>query len=160
MTKYLIIILYYINGDDMKKFLPYIFSLLVGSVFGYLLFNSKDVTLNVFKEEINATGFQLGVFNSLDLAKEFSNKYPSSIVIQEDDVYRVYYSVLTNDNTINKMEEYLNNEQIAFYKKDIKVSDKGLINALTNYEKTMLEGGITTFISINKLIMDSYGGNI
>jgi len=144
----------------MKKFLPYIFSLLVGSVFGYLLFNSRDVSLEVFKEEINATGFQLGVFNSIDLAKEYAKKYPDSIIIQEDDVYRVYYSILTNDKTILKMENYLNNKKIAFYKKEIKVSDKGLIKALSDYEKTMLEGNDTTFISINKLIMESYGGNI
>lgn len=144
----------------MKKFLPYIFSLIVGSVFGFLLFNSKDIDIPVFKENIKATGFQLGVFNSLDLAKEYTNKYPSSIIISEDDVYRVYISILTNNRCISKMEDYLDKQKIAYYKKDIMISDRGLIKALTNYENTMLEGNTDTFISINKLIMDSYGGNV
>ena len=143
----------------MKKFLPYIFSLIVGSVFGFLIFNSHD-PISVFSEKINVTGFQLGVFNSIDLAKEYVKKYPSSIIIEDGDVYRVYISILTKDKTINKMEEYLNNQKIAFYKKDITVNDSGLIKALREYEDAMLEGNTDTFISINKLIMDSYGGAI
>ena len=144
----------------MRKLLPYIFSLIVGSVFGFLIFNSREVNLNVFKEEIKATGFQLGVFNSNELAKEYVQKFPSSIIINEGDVYRVYISVLTNAKTIDKMEKYLLDEKISFYKKDITINDKGLIKALQTYENTMLEGNNTTFWSINKLIMESYGGSI
>ena len=144
----------------MRKLLPYIFSLIVGSVFGFLIFNSREVNLNVFKEEIKATGFQLGVFNSNELAKEYVQKFPSSIIINEGDVYRVYISVLTNAKTIDKMEKYLLDEKISFYKKDITINDKGLIKALQTYENTMLEGNNTTFWNINKLIMESYGGSI
>lgn len=80
--------------------------------------------------------------------------------MNDDDVYRVYISILTNNKTISKMEEYLNNNKIAFYKKDIVVSDSSLIKALNNYEKNMLDGSESTFTSLNKLIMESYGGNI
>ena len=144
----------------MKRFLPYLFSLIIGSVLGFLLFSKTDIDLPVFKESIKVTGFQLGVFNSIDLAKEYTNKFPHSIIMQNDDIYRVYISILTNSKCINKMEEYLNNQNIAYYKKDIVINDSGLIKALNNYEKTMLEGNQDTFISINNLIMDSYGGKI
>ena len=144
----------------MKKILPYIFSLAIGSILGFLLFSKSDIELPVFKENIKATGFQLGVFNSIDLAKEYVKKFPHSIIINEDDVYRVYISILTNNKCINKMEEYLESKKIAYYKKDIIINDSGLIKALNNYEKTMLEGNNDTFYSINNLIMDSYGGNI
>lgn len=145
----------------MKKFLPYILSLVIGTVFGFILFqnNGSDIK-RVFKEEVKATGFQLGVFNSMDLAKEYQKKFPTSIIMNDDDVYRVYISILTNNKTIAKMEEYLNNNKIAFYKKDIVVSDSSLIKALNNYEKNMLDGSESTFTSLNKLIMESYGGNI
>lgn len=145
----------------MKKFLPYILSLVIGTVFGFILFqnNGSDIK-RVFKEEVKATGFQLGVFNSIDLAKEYQKKFPTSIIMNDDDVYRVYISILTNNKTIAKMEEYLNNNKIAFYKKDIVVSDSSLIKALNNYEKNMLDGSESTFTSLNKLIMESYGGNI
>lgn len=145
----------------MKKFLPYILSLVIGTVFGFILFqnNGSDIK-RVFKEEVKATGFQLGVFNSIDLAREYQKKFPTSIIMNDDDVYRVYISILTNSKTISKMEEYLNNNKIAFYKKDIVVSDSSLIKALNNYEKNMLDGSESTFTSLNKLIMESYGGNI
>ena len=145
----------------MKKFLPYILSLVLGTVFVFILFqnNGSDIK-RVFKEEVKATGFQLGVFNSIDLAREYQKKFPTSIIMNDDDVYRVYISILTNNKTISKMEEYLNNNKIAFYKKDIVVSDSSLIKALNNYEKNMLDGSESTFTSLNKLIMESYGGNI
>ena len=145
----------------MKKFLPYILSLVIGTVFGFILFQNNGSDINrVFKDELKATGFQLGVFNSIDLAKEYQKKFPTSIIMNDDDVYRVYISILTNNKTISKMEEYLNNNKIAFYKKDIVVSDSSLIKALNNYEKNMLDGSESTFTSLNKLIMESYGGNI
>lgn len=145
----------------MKKFIPYILSLVVGTIFGFILFqNNSDKITSAFNERINATAFQLGVFNSIDLAKEYQNKFPSSIIMTDDDVYRVYISILTNSATISKMEEYLNKEKIAFYKKDITISDVALIKALNNYEKNMLSVSETTFISLNNLILESYGASI
>ena len=145
----------------MKRFLPYVLSLVIGTVFGFILFQNNESDIKrVFKEEVKATGFQLGVFNSIDLAKEYQKKFPTSIIMNDDDVYRVYISILTNNKTISKMEEYLNNNKIAFYKKDIVLNDSSLIKALNNYEKNMLDGSESTFASLNKLIMESYGGNI
>lgn len=144
----------------MKKFLPYIFSLLVGSVFGYLIFNSKIVNTKLLNDGINATAFQLGVFTSKDSAEEYLKKYPESIIMQDNDVFRVYYSILTNQKVINKMEKYLLKNKIFFYKKDITLVDKGLIKALKEYETSMIDVQDNTFFNLNKIIMESYGGNI
>ena len=106
------------------------------------------------------TGCQLGVDNNVTLAKEYSKKYPSSIIIKDDDVYRLYYSILSNDETISKMEDYLNKNNIAFYKKEILVKDNGLIKALNKYEKSMIEVSDDAFKAINEVIMESYGGEV
>ena len=144
----------------MKKFLPYLFSLIIGSVFGYLLFSHNEISIPVMKEEMNVTAFQLGVFNSIDLAKEYVKKYDTAIIMQDGDVYRVYFSILSKEKTISKMRNYLDNQNISYYEKNITISDKGLIKALENYEDTMLEGTFVTLESINKLIMESYGGSV
>lgn len=145
----------------MKKIRPYFISLLLGCIFGFIIFNQTNFDIKeVFKESIQATGFQLGVFNKIEAAKELNIKYPSSIIIEDHDVFRVYYSILTNDKTIKEMENYLNNNKIAFYKKEITVNDSGLIKALNNYESSMLKVNDNTFNEINKLIMGSYGGNL
>lgn len=145
----------------MKKFIPYLLSLVLGIIFGILIFkNGEEKLLKVFNEEIKATAFQLGVFNDIDLAKDWKEKYTSSILMTDDDVYRLYFSILTNEEVISRMEDYLNKQKISFYKKDIVVTDSSLINALKSYEKNMLDVSDTTFASINNLIMESYGGNI
>ena len=148
-------------GDCMKKFMPYILSLVLGIVFGILIFkNGEDTILSVFNSELKVTAFQLGVFNDIELAKTYQKKYPSSIIMIDDDVYRVYYSVLTDENVITKMENYLNDKKISFYKKYIKITDTSLIEALKSYEKNMIDASDITFSSINSLIMESYGGKI
>ena len=152
MTK-LTNIMSYINYGDkkMKKVIPYVLAILLGYFVANLIFDYQNSKL---------VGFQLGVYNSLSLAKEYNKKYPSSIIIKDDDVYRLFYSVLSNDKVIEKMEDYLNQEKIAFYKKEIMVKDNGLIKALSKYETSMIDVSDDSFKAINELIMESYGGEV
>ncbi len=143
----------------MKKFIPFILSIVIGSVFGLILFNNSDIDIEgVFSQSQKATAFQLGVFNTSEAASSLKNKYECAITMKDDDVFRVYYSILTNDKVINKMSDYLNNQKIAFYKKEIIITDEGLINAITTYQASMIEGSDTVLTSLNKLIMNSYEG--
>lgn len=135
----------------MKKIIPYILALILGYLIANLVFDYQNIKM---------TGFQLGVFNDITLAKEYNKKYPSSIIIKDDDVYRLYYSVLSNNDTISKMEEYLNKNHIAFYKKELIVKDNGLIKALNKYEKSMINVSDDAFKAINEVIMESYGGDV
>ena len=141
MTK-LTNIMSYINYGDkkMKKVIPYVLAILLGYFVANIVFDYQNSKL---------VGFQLGVYNSLSLAKEYNKKYPSSIIIKDDDVYRLFYSVLSNDKVIEKMEDYLNQEKIAFYKKEIMVKDNGLIKALSKYETSMLDVSNDSFKAIN-----------
>lgn len=135
----------------MKKIIPYFIALVLGYLIANLIFDYQNIKM---------TGFQLGVFNDITLAKEYNKKYPSSIIIKDDDVYRLYYSVLSNSDTISKMEDYLNKNQIAFYKKELIVKDNGLIKALNKYEKSMIDVSDDAFKAINEVIMESYGGDV
>ena len=58
------------------------------------------------------------------------------------------------------MEDYLNKNKIAYYKKEIIVNDNGLIKALNKYEKSMINVSDDAFKAINEVIMESYGGEI
>lgn len=135
----------------MKKIIPYLLAVILGYLISNFIFDYQNIKM---------TGFQLGVYNNVTLAKEYSKKYPSSIIIKDDDVYRLYYSILSNDEAISKMEDYLNKNNIAFYKKEILVKDNGLIKALNKYEKSMIEVSDDAFKAINEVIMESYGGEV
>lgn len=135
----------------MRKVIPYLLALILGYLIANLIFDYQNIKM---------TGFQLGVYKDVALAKEYNKKYPSSILIKDDDVYRLYYSILSNDDAIAKMEDYLNKNKIAYYKKEIIVNDNGLIKALNKYEKSMINVSDDAFKAINEVIMESYGGEI
>jgi len=144
----------------MKKILPYLLSLLLGGVFGFMLFKDSNFEIKeVFANTLEATAFQLGVFNNEESALLLKNNYKDSIIIRDDDVYRVYYSILSNDIVITKMEKYLINQKINYYLKNITITDKNLIKAINDFEKAMIEGSDDVLVSINGLIMSSYKGD-
>ncbi len=148
-------------GDNMKKSIPYILSLFIGTFFGYILFQDSDLNVKqVFANVLTVKAFQIGVFNSKEGALELKNKYEGSIVLEDEDVYRVYYSMLTNDQVIERMEKYLTNENISYYIKIITINDNSLIKAIEEYEEKMISGSDNVLISINKLIMETYEGGL
>lgn len=140
----------------MKKIMPYVISLILGTVFGYLVFDRTDFDIKeVFGEYEEVTGFQIGVFNDLSVAREFKGRYSSSVVLEDDDVYRVYYSILKSDDVVSKMEDYLSDRQISFYKKKLVIHDGELIKAINTYEGGILKGNDKVIESVNSLIMAS-----
>lgn len=141
----------------MKKYIPYLLSLIIGTAFGLIIFSKANFTIDdILKDKITVTAFQLGVFNDIETAKEFKNKYSPAVIIEDDDAYRVYYSMLTDTKSITKMENYLNSQKIAFYKKEITIEDENLIKALNDYESGISKGNDTVLVSLNKIIMSSY----
>lgn len=140
----------------MKKIMLYVISLIIGTVFGYLVFDRTDFDIKeVFGEYEEVTGFQIGVFNDLGVAREFKGRYNSSVVLEDDDVYRVYYSILKSDDVVSKMEDYLSDKEISFYKKKLVIHDGELIRAINTYEGGILKGSDKVIESVNSLIMAS-----
>ena len=143
----------------VKKFLPYICSLITGVFFGFFLFQDAEFDIReVFAESMTVTAFQLGVFNNEQSAIDLKSRHDGAIVMKDDDVYRVYFSLLTNERVISRMSQHLNNQNINYFPRQITIRDSDLIRAINNYEKTMIEGSETVLVSVNKLITSSYGG--
>lgn len=142
----------------MKKIIPYILAVLFGIGMGVLVFD-RNIPVQKNKE-INATGFQIGVFTTKDAALNYQKKYPKSLIVPDEEVYRVFYSILTDNKVIDKMRNYLNEQKISYFEKDITITDQGLIESLNNYESTMKEASTKTFKSINDLILEGYGEKI
>ena len=160
-TENLSFILYDKAGDIMKKFLPYIYALLIGIIFGFIIFQETNFNIReVFADSMSVTGFQLGVFTNYASALELKNRHESAIVMREEDVYRVYFSLLTNERVIDRMKAYLDSQNIKYFLRQITIRDPELIRAINNYERTMIEGSDAVLVSVNKLITSSFrGGN-
>jgi len=147
------------DGDNMKKFLPYILALVTGVVFGFFLFQEADFNFReVFSDSMTVTAFQLGVFTTEQSALELQSRHEGSIVMKEEDVYRVYFSLLTNDQVIARMERHLQSQNINYFLRQITIRDSDLIRAINNYERTMVEGSDAVLVSVNQLITSSFTG--
>ena len=143
----------------MKKFLIIILiSTLIGGVFAFILFKKSNENIeSALKVSQTYTAFQLGVYQNHENALNKKKDYNDSIIVKDDDYYRVYFSILKNKSSILKMEEYLKDNNINYYKKQIIIDNNDFIDISKNYEKVLIE---TTdekvFLSTNKRILKEY----
>ena len=84
-----------------------IIALLLGGYFAYIMFDGT-VNADSYKDEngfVRAKAFQVGVFSRVENANRVA-KLNNGIVVQEDDMYRVYIGVLSKDAAINNLKKF------------------------------------------------------
>lgn len=136
----------------MKKFLTSFIVLLLGIFLGYYICNNK--LFDVFKTTYKA--FQVGVYTSLEAANTYSLKYKNAIVIQDNELYRVYVAILKDQNNIENMSKYLKNNGIDYYIKELTIEDKNLKKEINEYENIMDSENELVFLEVNKMIIERY----
>lgn len=136
----------------MKKIIKPFIILIIGIALGYYI---CDINLvNIFKTNYKA--FQVGVYTSLEAANTIRTKYNNSIVIKDNELYRVYVAILKNNNNIEYMSNYLKNKGIDYYLKDINITDKHIKKQINEYETIMNNENELVFLEVNKMIMERY----
>ena len=139
--------------NSMKKMLKFIIIFVIGILFGYYGSYSNSIK-NIFSSYYKA--FQVGVYTSLDAAKTYSSKYKDSVIIEDNELYRVYVAVLKDQNNIENMSNYLNNMGIDYYLKDVEINNKDIKKELEDYESLMNSKSEVVFLEINKMIIEKY----
>ncbi len=139
----------------MKKIVPYLLAIILGIVFGYYLFGGEIHLSNILNKS-DYKGFQIGVYTDYDKALAIKNKFNGSILIKDEELYRVYYAILHNNKNIELMERYLNDNNISYYLKDLEINDMGLISEISSLESLMSNADNPLFLELNKKILDSY----
>lgn len=137
----------------MKKIIKSIIVFIIGIMLGYCInetYKIKDIFTNKYK------AFQIGVYTDYNTAYTYSKKYQNSIIIQDNELYRVYVAILKDQNNIDNMSKYLNNQNIEYYLKDVEITDKEIIKIFKEYESIMDSNNEVVFLEINKMIMEKY----
>jgi len=137
----------------MKKIYKLLFVFIFGLISGYYLCNInllKDIFSNTYK------AFQIGVYTDYAIANTYKEKYSNSIVIKDNELYRVYAAILKDSKNIENMSKYLRKNNIEFYLRDINIEDKYLVNELNEYERIMDNDNEIVFLEVNKLIIEKY----
>ena len=137
----------------MKKILKFIIVFIIGIFLGYYVSytNSiKDIFTSYYK------AFQVGVYTNLDAAITYSSKYEDAIIIEDNELYRVYVAILKDQDNIENMSKYLNTHGIDYYLKDISINNKDVKKEIQGYESLMDNESEVVFLEINKMIMETY----
>lgn len=137
----------------MKKILKFISVFMIGILLGYYICYTNSIN-NIFTSYYKA--FQVGVYTNLDAATTYSSKYKDSIIIEDNELYRVYVAILKDQNNIENMSKYLNSKGIDYYLKDISINNKEIKKEIQGYESLMNSESEVVFLEINKMIMESY----
>lgn len=117
---------------------------------------SKEKEIMPTISDINtAKIFQVGVYtNESDALKEASIK--KGIVIKEDDNYVVYVAILKSAGNIERMINYLTENNIYYILKDITI-DSEFLETLIKYEELMDNAtSDVAFIQLNKKILERF----
>lgn len=136
----------------MKKITKLLIVFIIGIILGYNI-NDNNIINRLFTNKYKA--FQIGVYTDYNTANIYSKKYKDSIIIEDNELYRVYIAILKEQDNINNMSKYLNNNNIEYFIKDIEINDKKIIKDIKEYESIMNNNEIV-FLEINKMIMEKY----
>lgn len=137
----------------MKKLMLIGLSITAGFLFTFFILNKKNIYA---KEEYMIFAFQVGAFEKYDNAIDFSEKLPSSIIIKEGKLYKIYVALYNDIDIVNKMIVYFENNNINIYLRSIKVGKEFYTN-LVNYEQIINSSkDVNVYNQVNQSILNLY----
>ena len=117
-----------------KTILTIVLAILIGFTFGFFFlkkFTPKTITeVSNIKSQVYA--FQIGVYKNKDNATKNATTN-NSIVVEDNNLYRVYIALLKNQTLIDNLKKYYDSIGLNYYLKAINVSDN-TENIINNYE--------------------------
>jgi len=139
----------------MENKKPIFLAVLVGCACALFMF--KSLLKVDSKEPVgNAIAIQIGVFTKKENAENLKDSF-GGMILEDGGVYRVYYSILNNNENIEYMTDYLEKQGINYYLKTITVSDD-LLYKSENYEALMSKTTKNDAkLTINDEILKMYG---
>ncbi len=137
----------------MKKIRPTLLAVLVGCSCAFYLFKNVEKKTLV-ETRYNAVAVQIGVFKDADNAQKMSNTY-GGLVFEDDDLYRVYYSILNKDENIDFITNYLSEKGINYYLRDLRLNEDTLAYG-QEIEAMMTKTKGESKLAINEELLNMY----
>lgn len=131
---------------------------LFGGLMAFYLFKDNGKEKQLVDGQTKVQAFQIGVYTSLDNANKSALKN-NGIVIKDNDVYRVYITLLKNNESISKMEDYFNSINLKYYLKDVYVKNE-FYNEIVEDENLIINSEQNTYNTINRDIINKFEGTV
>lgn len=135
-----------------KRLIIIMLALVVGGSIAYFIFSRR------YSEDSSSTvkvsAFQVGVFSNYDNALKVADRN-NGIVVSDDDLYRVYVSILSSSEAVSKMKDYYDSIGLNYYLREIEVDDEFLSN-IKNTEELLIVSDSDTYNIINLDVLNKY----
>lgn len=138
----------------MKKYLkPVLLAILLGTIFGYLFFKEDEAMIKEVIDQSKLIYFiQVGVFKNYDNAVNKSKSYKTSVVIKDNNTYRVYIGLFSNQEILKTMQSLYEKNKYDYYLKKDYITNKKFLEYLEKSEKILIN--TNDEIVQNKLIQE------
>ncbi len=138
----------------IKKLRPVILAVVVGCTCAFFLFKEiEKKTLDV-KPDGNAVAVQIGVFKD-EVNAEKMRKTHGGVIFKDEELFRVYYSILNKDDNINFITKYLDDKGINYYLKKLNIKDDVLAESI-EIETLMSKTNGESKLAINEKLLNMY----
>lgn len=127
-------------------------ALVIGGSIAYFIFSRRY--LEDSKNTVKVSAFQVGVFSNYDNALKVADRN-NGIVVSDDDLYRVYVSILSSSEAVSKMKDYYDSIGLNYYLREIEVDDEFLSN-IKNTEELLIVSDSNTYNIINLDVLNKY----
>lgn len=127
-------------------------ALVLGGLATYLVCYKLDTPIISNALDSKVTYFYVGSYNNLEDANNKKNKYPSSIIHEEEGIYRVIIGIYNKKECIELMESYFLDQGITFRKKEMKIGSEYL-KLISNYELLITTSDKTYYNNLNNSIL-------
>lgn len=136
-----------------NKILFIILTIIGGILFTCFILNNDNVYA---KNNYPVYVFQAGAYRNKDNAESFSKSLPSSIIIKEKNIYKIYIAIYKDIDIVSNMAQYFENNNIRIYLKSINTNKKFYLK-LNNYERILKrKNNNKIYNQINQNILNIY----
>ena len=142
---------------NIKVIIPIFFSILVGFLFGKVIFNNyEDNTVNAFNEGEKLYFIEIGEYESEADVKKIKN-VDDFLTILENDVYKVYVGITKSKENSQKIKEFYSDTYNNISVREKYVDNETFIIQLKEYDKVVsIITKLDDLSSVQKIIFSNY----
>ena len=142
---------------NIKVIIPIFFSILVGFLFGKVIFNNyEDNTVNAFNEGEKLYFIEIGEYESEADVKKIKN-VDDFLTILEGDTYKVYVGITKSKENSQKIKEFYSDTYNNISVREKYVDNETFIIQLKEYDKVVsIITKLDDLSSVQKIIFSNY----
>jgi len=142
---------------NIKVIVPIFFSILVGFLFGKVIFNNyEDNTVNAFNEGEKLYFIEIGEYESEADVKKIKN-VDDFLTILENDTYKVYVGITKSKENSQKIKEFYSDTYNNISVREKYVDNETFIIQLKEYDKVVsIITKLDDLSSVQKIIFSNY----